>query len=160
AFRDPRAVLDVEAVLRGEVDFVQLQAALGCERARVRARLVGVFADPEPEIEAVGFVSEVAEELPQTERVLAAGDRNEHALTGADHVELLHCPTHLLAAVANEAVAAIAGVVPPDVDHRRGAAPSALHRGLTGRRPTSPAGSRPRRRPKGARRAWRACRCG
>ena len=87
--------------------------------ARVRARLVGVLADAEPEVQAVGLVAERAEQVPERERVLAARHRDQHPLAGLDHLEVVDRPPHLLPAVVQEAVAAERGVVAADVDDRR-----------------------------------------
>ena len=110
-----------------QVDLEQRPAALGRERAGVAPGLVGVLADAEPEVEAVGVVAELAQELPEAERVLAARHRDEDALARCDHVEVLDRAADLLTAVAEEAVGAEARVVPADVDHRGLAAAPALH---------------------------------
>src|SRR5829696_7570528 len=97
------------------------------ELVRVPAGRVGVVADAEPDVETVGFVVELAQQVPQSERVLTARHRDEHALSRFDHVEVGDGPPHLLTAVMQEAVAAERGIVAAHVDHRRFPTPAALH---------------------------------
>ena len=86
---------------------MQLEAVRSrANAARVSPGRVGVLADAEPDVEAVGVVAELAQQVPQAERVLAARDRDEHPLAGLDHVEVVDRAADLLPAVVQEAVAA------------------------------------------------------
>ena len=58
---------DVETVLVTQVAVVQGEPALFRERLGEARRLVGVLADAEADDEPVGFVAEVAKELPARE---------------------------------------------------------------------------------------------
>ena len=74
------------------------------------------------------------QEVPERQRVLAAGDRDEHPLPRLEHLVLVDRLAHLLPAVVQEAVPAERRVVPADVDDRRRLAPPALHRSRAPRR--------------------------
>ena len=127
AVRDPRPVGHVEAVVVAQIDLAQLRADALRERARIATRLVGVLTDAEAEIEAVDLVTELEEQMPERERILAAGDRDEHALAGREHVVLGNRLAHLLAAMVEEALLAERRVVAAHVDDRRLPATTTLH---------------------------------
>ena len=63
----------------------RVRPALGGEVAGVGAGHVAVLADAEADVEPVGLVAEVDEEVPDRQRVLAAGDRDEHPVVRLDH---------------------------------------------------------------------------
>ena len=111
----------------GQVDLVQREARGSREGAGHLAGVVAVVADAEPEVEAVGLVAELEEDVPHRERVLAAGHGDERPLVGLQHVEVLDGPGHLVAAQPQEVLGAEVGVVAPDVDDRRLLAHGALH---------------------------------
>jgi hypothetical protein len=119
--------LDVEAVLGRDVDLDELEAPVGGEVAGVPAGCVGVIADAEAEIEAVGLVAEVHEQFPGAERVLPTRHGHQHPVTGRDHVEGVDGSPDLLLAVVDEAVGAEGGIVAPHIDERRGFAATTLH---------------------------------
>ncbi len=113
------------------------------ERAGVRSGRVGVLTDAETDVQAVGLVAERVQQVPQSERILAAGHRDENPLAFADHVVLVDRAPHLLAAMVKEAVATETGVVPPELDHRRFPTPPAFHLvALAAGRDTRPADAR------------------
>src|SRR4029077_12218070 len=89
--------------------------------------LVAVVVYPEAQIQAVGVDAEVTKDVPEGEGVFAAGDGDQHPLSGPDHPEVVDRPPYLLSTVVEEAVAAEAGIVATNVDHRRRPAPPALH---------------------------------
>ena len=72
---------------------------------RVLAGLVGVVADAEPEVEAVGLVAEAHEDVPERERVLAARHRDQHPVARLEHAVRVDGPADLLVAVVHEVVA-------------------------------------------------------
>ena len=74
------------------------------------------------------MVPEAGQEVPERQRVLPAGDRDQDALARLEHPVRVDRPPHLLLAVVQEVVAAERGVVAADVDHRRSLAHAALHR--------------------------------
>src|SRR5207237_5483315 len=124
---DARPGWDVDADIGGEVDLDELGASVVGVGPRVLARVVAVLAEAEAEVEPVDVVAEVAQDVPQGQRVLAPGHGNEDAVARLDHPVVLDRSPNLLAAVMEEASTTEAGVVAADVDHRRGAAPAALH---------------------------------
>src|SRR3954466_7735573 len=77
---------------------------------------VAVVADAETEVDAVRVVAEVEQDVPQRQRVLAAGDGDQHLLVAAEHPVLVDRPAGLLAAVAQEALGAERRVVASYVD--------------------------------------------
>src|SRR5207237_3227822 len=91
------------------------------------ARLVRVLADAQAEVEAVGVVLEVEQQVPQGEGVLAARHRHQHAVPRLDHAEVVDGPLHLLPAVAQEAVLAEGGVVTAQLYDGRPTTAPALH---------------------------------
>src|SRR5665213_358110 len=127
ALRGAGPTFDVEAVLGLEVDFDQLPPSAGGEGTRVHRRVLGVRADAEPDVQTVGLVAEVAQQLPQPERVLASRDGHQDSVAGLDHVEMIDRAPDLLSAVAEEARAAIPGVVAAHLDDGRLATTTALH---------------------------------
>src|SRR5205823_354829 len=80
--------------------------------ARGVTRGLGVLADPEPQVQPVGAVAEVDEEVPQRKRVLPARHGYDDALAGTDHVVILDGPADLLGAVLHEVATAGRGSVP------------------------------------------------
>ena len=58
---------------------MSVQPALGGEVRRVLARHVAVLADAEPDVQAVGLIAEVDEQVPHGQAVLAARDGDEDA---------------------------------------------------------------------------------
>src|SRR5439155_24371425 len=66
--RRRRGAWDVVTEVGGEVDLVQLETSILRECARGVSRGLGVLADPEPQVQPVGAVAEVDEEVPQGER--------------------------------------------------------------------------------------------
>src|SRR5438552_1325287 len=117
-----------EPVVVAEVDLAQPASDPGGERARELSRGVRVLADAETEVQPIGLVPERAKEIPRRERILPARDRDEHPLSGGEHVVLVDRFANLLAAMVQEAIAAERRVVAADVDHGRLAAPPAFHR--------------------------------
>ena len=131
---------DVEAVVGGEIDLHQPGAASRRERTRVLRRLVAVVADPQPEVEAVGIVAEVEQDVPEGEGVLSTRHRHEHTLTATDHREVVDRAAHLLTEMMEETVPAEPRVVASDLDHGRPATAPALQQQppeITGRISTS-----------------------
>src|SRR3954451_21263808 len=88
---------------------------------------VAVVADAETEVDAAGPVAEVEQDVPQRQRVLAAGDRDEHALPVPHHRVRVDGATHLFVTVMDEAVAAERCAMARDVDDGRPTAGFALH---------------------------------
>ena len=70
--RRRRGAWDVVTEVGGEVDLVQLEPSILRESARGVSRGLGVFADPEPQIQPIGAIAEVDEQVPEGERVLPA----------------------------------------------------------------------------------------
>src|SRR5688500_3713881 len=118
---------NVEAVLVADVDLDELQTAGTSERAGILARLVAVVTDAEAEIQPVGLVAEVDQEIPQPQRVLATRHGDEYSVAALEQCELLDRLCHLIAAQFEEVLGTELGVVPSDVDDRRLAAHGALH---------------------------------
>src|SRR4051812_42587925 len=97
------------------------------EVVRVPTRCVGGVTVAEPEVQAVGFVPELAHQVPEAEGVLPARHRDEDALTRLHHVEVVDRAPDLLPAMVQETVAAERRVVPADIDDRGLTAAPALH---------------------------------
>ena len=72
------------------------------ERPGELLRLVAVVADAEPDVEPVGVVAEVEEDVPHRQRVLAAGHGDEHPVAGGEHLELVDGLLRLVAAELGE----------------------------------------------------------
>src|SRR5262249_54534894 len=85
------------------------------------------------------------QDLPHGQRVLAAGNRHEHPVVGAHHVELGDRASHLVVHELEEVLLAEVGVVAAHVDDGRTTAGPALHRPkppeITGRTSISSASS-------------------
>ena len=109
-----------------EVDRLQLQAAFGGKRGRILAAVAGVLTDAETDVQTVGLVAELEQDVPDRERVLAAAHRHEHALARLEHPEVLDRLLDLAPAQLEQVVAAEVGVVARQVDDRRLAAHAAL----------------------------------
>src|SRR5206468_6521365 len=120
---------NVEADVRREVDLDELGSGPVGVRARRGAGVVAVLADAQTEIEAVDVVAEVAQDVPEGERVLPSRHRHQYPIARLDHVEVVEGLAHLLPAVVQEAVPAEPGIVAADVDDRRRPATSTLHAG-------------------------------
>ena len=87
--------------------------------AGVVAALVAVVADAETEVEPVGLVAELDEQVPDRQRVLAAADGDEHPLARHEHVVVGDRLLDLAAAQLLQVLAAEVGVVAGQVDDRR-----------------------------------------
>ena len=103
-----------------------VRPALVGEALRVAAADVGVVADAEPDVQPVGPVAEIDEEVPQRQRVLAAADRHQHAVARLEHVEVVDRLDHLPPAQLVQVLDAEVGVVARQVDDRRLTAHPAL----------------------------------
>ena len=133
--------------------------------ADVAAALVGVVADPEPDVQPVGRVAGLDEHVPQRERVLAAADRDEHAVVRATHLVVLDRLAIWRRQSCMEVLGTEVGVVARQVDDRRALADPALAADARSsspiaRRRRSPGGPRSSSSARGGRRRARACRCG
>ncbi len=135
---------DVEAVVTLQVDDDELRAAFVRERLGHAARPVGVPADAQTQVQPRRVVAEVEQDVPQRERVLAAGDGDQDPVLRREHVVSLiarfTCSWNV-----EEAILAVRRVVPPHLDHRGSAASVALHAAppeMTGRTSISSASSR------------------
>ncbi len=104
------------------------QPALVGEAAGVPAALVAVVADPEAEVQPVGSVAELDQDVPDGERVLAAADGDEHPVVGRQHVVIGDRLLDLAPAQLQEVLATEVGVVPWKIDDRRLPAHPALGR--------------------------------
>jgi hypothetical protein len=87
---------------------------------------VGVVADAEPDVQAVGTVAALEEQVPHGERVLAAADGHEDPVVGPEHVEVLDRLVDLAATELLQVLGTEVGVVAREVDHRRALARPAL----------------------------------
>ena len=109
---------DVEAVSLRQIDGVEGETpALRVAAGKAGGRLA-VVADAESQVEAVGVVAEVDQDVPHGQAVLAARDRHQHPLAGLEHAEAADSSCHLIAAQAQKMLTAEVGVVAPDIDHR------------------------------------------
>src|SRR3954454_23032658 len=88
---------------------------------------VAVVADAETEVDAVGLVAEVEQDVPQRQRVLATGDSDEDPLAVTHHRVRVDSATHLFVTVMHEAVTAERCAMARDVDDGRPTAGFALH---------------------------------
>src|SRR5690606_12316466 len=127
---------DVVAVLLAQVDAVERQApALGEGHRRRRAGLA-VAADAEVDVQPLGPVAQLDEQVPQGEAVLAARHRHEDAVVGSEHAVLGDRLGDLVTAEPQEVLAAEVGVVAAQVDDGLAPADGALHEAppeITGR---------------------------
>ena len=58
-------------MLRGQVDLEQAQTSLGRERPGHLPGCIAVLADAKAQVQAVGLVAELEEDVPHGQRVLA-----------------------------------------------------------------------------------------
>src|SRR5437016_1192344 len=86
-----------------------------------------VLEDAEVEVESRGLVALLEEDVPERQRILAAGDGHQHALLSTEHAVLADGRGHLPAEEGEEVRRAEGGVVPPELHRRPVAAPGALH---------------------------------
>src|SRR4029453_6768956 len=100
-----------------------------CEGPGDLVRPFRVLADPEAQVQPVGPVAELEQDVPQRERVLAARDRDQDPVRGLEHVVRLDRALDLLAYVAQEAFGTERRVVTTDLDDGWRLAPPALHPG-------------------------------
>ena len=89
---------------------------------------MAVLTDPQPQVQAVGLVPRVEEQIPERERVLTTRHRDEDSLVGRQHPMVVDRLLHLAPAVLEKVVRAEVRVVATQVDDRRPAADTALHR--------------------------------
>ena len=110
---------------------MQRQSALGGKRTSVVPTRVAVLADAQTDVQPVGLVAELEEEIPHGERVLAPAHRHEDAVVRANHVEVGDRLLHLPAAQLLQVLGAEVGIVAGQIDHRRPAThPALAHRCL------------------------------
>ena len=88
---------------------------------------VAVLPDPEPDVETVGGESELHKEIPDSQRVLAARDGDEHTILRVDHFPIVNRLGDLSAALLEEVLGAVVGVLATDINHRWTPAGDALH---------------------------------
>src|SRR5437588_1708665 len=110
------------------VDLIQCEATIVGERMGDLTGFVGVLADAEAEVHAVGLVSERPEHVPETEGVLSSRHGHEDAVVVAHHRELVDGLFHLSLDVVLETGGAEPGIVAAHLHDRRLAAATALHR--------------------------------
>jgi hypothetical protein len=130
ARRSPRDLLDDRdrsADLVGHASHDQRRAPPRSERLALRSRFDGVVEDAEVEVEAGGVIALVDEDVPERERVLAAGHGDQHALLAREHAVAPDRLAHLVPEELDEVVGTERGVVPAQLDGGRAAAFPALH---------------------------------
>ncbi len=110
-------------------DLDQAQTALLGEGAGVLTRSLAVVADAEPDVQPVGLVAELDQDVPHGQAVLAARHCHQHLVVGREHLEMLDRLDHLAPAQLQEVLGAEVGVVSGQVDDRRSAAGAALRTG-------------------------------
>src|SRR6266511_2557382 len=118
---------DVVAVLAAEVHVDEVRFVFVGEGLRDNAGALRVLADPEPQVHPGGPVSQIEEDLPQPQGVLAARDGDHDPFVRPEHPVRLDGALHRLVHVVHEALLAEGGVVPPDLHHGRPPAPPAPH---------------------------------
>ena len=106
---------------------MQGEAALLRESLGVFGGRVAVVPDAEPEVKAIDLVAEFDENVPNCQRVLAAGDSYQDPFALREHGELLDGLRCLVSAEPQEVLLAEVRVMPADVDHGRAATYPALH---------------------------------
>src|SRR4029453_12657840 len=84
-------------------------------------------ADAQAQVEAVGLVAELQQQVPEGQGVLAPGHGHQHPVGVAEHPVLADRPGDLLADVGEEAVPAEGGVVAAHLHDRLAAAALAAH---------------------------------
>jgi len=92
-------------------------------------RLDGVVEDPEVQVEPGRPVPFVDQHVPERQRVLAAGDGDQHELVLGEHPVLPDGLADLIAEELEEVRRAECGVVTPQLEHGGLTALAALHRG-------------------------------
>src|SRR5205823_3240134 len=90
-------------------------------------RVAGVLADAQVDVEAVAVVPEIQQHVPERQAVLAAAHRHQHLLRVAEHLVVANRPLDLVTEESLEAIAAVGGVVAPDLDPRLLTAACAAH---------------------------------
>ena len=97
---------DVEPVVVAQRDLAQDAGRARRRRpARTVADVVAVVADAEPEVEPVGLVAEVEQEVPHGQAVLAAGHGDEDPLPRRQHGVVVDGLGHLVAAELDQVLA-------------------------------------------------------
>src|SRR5207244_5174769 len=100
----------------------------GGERLALRPGFDGVVEDAEVEVEPRRRVPLVEQDVPERERVLAAGDRHEDVLVFLEHAVLPDGLTDLIPEEVEKVRSADGGIVAAQLEHRRPTALPALHR--------------------------------
>ena len=117
---------NVVAVLVAQLDLDQAQTSLGRERTGVLGRHVAVVADPQSDVETVGVVPEVDQQVPHREAVLASGDRDQEPVLSSEHLEMVDRLGDLSSTQLQEVLGTEVGVVTRQVDDRRAATGATL----------------------------------
>src|SRR5262249_5419025 len=89
--------------------------------------LTRVVEDPEVDVQARGAVPGTVEHVPERERVLPAGHRDQHRLVAREHAPPANSLQHMMPEKVEEVGPAEGRVVTPEVQHGPPPALPALH---------------------------------
>src|SRR5215469_1491073 len=116
-----------KAVVLLEVDLVQGESVPGCERLGLLLGAARVVGNPEPDVHAVRLVAKSYECVPEAQRVLAPGDRDQDPLVAAEHSVMVDARLNLGAEPVRVAAGAVGRPAAPDLDVGRCPAAAAAH---------------------------------
>jgi hypothetical protein len=117
----------VVAVVVAQRHHLQNQTALGGETLGVPAGLLAVVADTERDVQTVGFVTQLDEQIPHRERVFASRNGHQNSIVRREHRVVVNGLGHLTPTQLEEMLRAEIRVVARKFDDGRFTAGATLH---------------------------------